>query len=136
VIANTGTKEILEKQLFDYRGMLHENWKEDFVLDKIYAERDLKMLVDIERLQEETSVREERIDEIHQQLEEQLSVLANFIDGVANLRPKDTAQSDRRPEDKRKTKSGVPARYSPPASPKPPNSPTRRKSTSDVTRDT
>ena len=29
-----------------------------------------------------------RIDEIHQQLEEQLSVLANFIDGVANLRPK------------------------------------------------
>ena len=29
-----------------------------------------------------------RIDEIHQQLEEQLSVLAHFIDGVANLRPK------------------------------------------------
>ena len=31
-----------------------------------------------------------RIDEIHQQLEEQLSVLAHFIDGVANLRPKGT----------------------------------------------
>ena len=29
-----------------------------------------------------------RIDEIHQQLEEQLSVLSHFIDGVANLRPK------------------------------------------------
>ena len=29
-----------------------------------------------------------RIDEIHQQLEEQLAVLARFIDGVANLRPK------------------------------------------------
>ena len=29
-----------------------------------------------------------RIDEIHQQLEEQLSVLAHFIDGVASLRPK------------------------------------------------
>ena len=33
------------------------------------AFEDLKMLDDIERLQEETSVREERIDEIHQQLD-------------------------------------------------------------------
>ncbi|KAJ7388462.1 hypothetical protein OS493_037454 [Desmophyllum pertusum] len=31
-----------------------------FLLDKIYAERDSLMLEDIERLQEETSVREER----------------------------------------------------------------------------
>ena len=31
-----------------------------------------------------------RIDGIHQQLEEELSVVAQFIDGVANLRPKGT----------------------------------------------
>ena len=34
-----------------------------------------------------------RIDEIHQQLEEQLAVLSRFIDGVANLRPKGASLS-------------------------------------------
>ena len=34
-----------------------------------------------------------RIDEIHEQLEEQLAVLSRFIDGVANLRPKGTSLS-------------------------------------------
>lgn len=134
-IANAGTKELLEQQLLDYREILQENWKEDLLLDKIYAERDLLMLGDIEKLQEEASVREERIDEIHLQLEEQLSVLAHFIDGVANLRPKDTGQSDRKPEDSRKTKSEFLTHRSPPSSPKPPKSPTRRKSTSDVAED-
>ncbi|PFX20675.1 Coiled-coil domain-containing protein 175 [Stylophora pistillata] len=123
MIANSGTREILQKQLLEYRGTLHERWREDFNLDKIYAERDSLMLEDIERLQEETSVREERIDEIHQQLEEQLSVLSHFIDGVANLRPKGG----------KKIKPGRPLHGSPPLSPKPPpRSPTRRKSTSDV----
>ncbi|KAM7441727.1 hypothetical protein ABFA07_009266 [Porites harrisoni] len=136
MIANAGTQGSLEKRLLDYREILQENWKEDLLLDKINAERDLQMLGDIERLQGETSVREERIDEIHQQLEEQLSVLAHFIDGVANLRPKDTGQSSRKPpEDNRKTKSSIPTNRSPPLSPKPPKSPTRRKSTSDVTKD-
>lgn len=133
MIANSGTREILQKQLLEYRGTLHERWREDFNLDKIYAERDSLMLEDIERLQEETSVREERIDEIHQQLEEQLSVLSHFIDGVANLRPKDTAQSERKSEGGKKIKPGKPLHGSPPLSPKPPpKSPTRRKSTSDV----
>ncbi|XP_073247948.1 uncharacterized protein [Porites lutea] len=136
MIANAGTQGSLEKRLLDYREILQENWKEDLLLDKINAERDQQMLGDIERLQGETSVREERIDEIHQQLEEQLSVLAHFIDGVANLRPKDTGQSSRKPpEDKRKTKSSIPTNRSPPRSPKTPRSPTRRKSTSDVTKD-
>lgn len=112
MIANTGTKDLLDKQLLDFRGTLHENWREDFLLDKIYAERDLKMLDDIERLQEETSVREGRIDEIHQQLEEELSVLAQFIDGVANLRPKDTGQSERKVGDKTKVRSGVSSHHS------------------------
>jgi len=111
-LANMGTKGQLEKQLLDYRGTLQENWREDFLLDKIYAERDLKMLDDIERLQEETGVREGRIDEIHQQLEEELSVLGQFIDGVANLRPKDTAQSERKADVKRKAKSGAPSHHS------------------------
>ncbi|XP_020612495.1 trichohyalin-like [Orbicella faveolata] len=133
MIANAGTREVLEKQLLEYRGHLHENWKEDLLLDKIYAERDSLMLEDIERLKAETSVREERIDEIHQQLEEQLSVLSHFIDGVANLRPKDTGQSERKSEEKNKAKSGVSTHRSPPLSPKPPGSPTRRESTSDVT---
>ncbi|XP_073249856.1 uncharacterized protein [Porites lutea] len=99
MIANAGTQGSLEKRLLDYmhREILQENWKEDLLLDKINAERDQQMLGDIERLQGETSVREERIDEIHQQLEEQLSALAHFIDGVANLRPKDTGQSSRKP---------------------------------------
>lgn len=133
MIANSGTREVLQKQLLEYRGTLHERWREDFLLDKIYAQRDSLMLEDIERLQEETSVREERIDDIHQQLEEQLSVLSHFIDGVANLRPKDTGQSERKPEDRKKAKSGIPPHGSPPLSPKPPSkSPTRRKSTSDV----
>ncbi|KAJ7388175.1 hypothetical protein OS493_039398 [Desmophyllum pertusum] len=101
--------------------------------NEIYAERDSLMLEDIERLQEETSVREERIDEIHQQLEEQLFVLSHFMDGVANLRPKDTGQSERKPEDRMKAKSGAPTHRSPPLSPKPPKSPTRRKIHSDVT---
>ncbi|XP_073247593.1 uncharacterized protein [Porites lutea] len=136
MIANAGTQGSLEKRLLDYREILQENWKEDLLLDKINAERDQQMLGDIERLQGETSVREERIDEIHQQLEEQLSVLAHFIDGVANLRPKDTGQSSRKPpEDNRKTKSSIPTNRSPPRSPKTPRSPTRRKSTSDVTKD-
>lgn len=34
-----------------------------------------------------------RMDEIHQQLEEQLAVLSRFIDGVANLRPKGASLS-------------------------------------------
>ncbi|CAH3199213.1 unnamed protein product, partial [Porites evermanni] len=60
MIANAGTQGSLEKRLLDYREILQENWKEDLLLDKINAERDLQMLGDIERLQGETSVREER----------------------------------------------------------------------------
>ncbi|XP_078352328.1 uncharacterized protein LOC144637027 [Oculina patagonica] len=139
MIANAGTREVLEKQLLEYRvSCLPRFGGVPFSpffsrATPIYAQRDSLMLEDIERLQEETSVREERVDEIHQQLEEQLSVLSHFIDGVANLRPKDTGQSERKPEDPRKAKSGVPTHRSPPMSPKPPKSPKRRKSTSDVT---
>ncbi|KAJ7374370.1 hypothetical protein OS493_007468 [Desmophyllum pertusum] len=91
------------------------------------------MLEDIERLREETSVREERLMKSINNLKNSFSVLSHFIDGVANLRPKDTGQSERKPEDRMKAKSGVPTHRSPPLSPNPPKSPTRRKSTSDVT---
>ncbi|XP_032232929.1 coiled-coil domain-containing protein 175 isoform X2 [Nematostella vectensis] len=94
--ANDVTQEALDKQLVDFRDLLKEGWTEDLKLDKEFAERDIKLLTNIERLQKETQIREEKIDVIHQQLEEQLGVLANFMDGIASLRPKDTAQSNKR----------------------------------------
>ncbi|XP_028396245.1 myosin-11-like [Dendronephthya gigantea] len=81
----------LEQQVSGYQADVLTARDEDLKLDKAFAERDIKILEDIKKLQDETKGRESKVDGIHVKLQHEISLLASFIDGVANLRPKETS---------------------------------------------
>mgnify|MGYP002803381893 FL=1 len=89
-IANQSHQVVLQQQLSDFQAELLTARVEDLELDKVYAARDLEILEDIQKLQEETKGRELKVNSIHIKLQRELALLASFIDGVANLRPKDS----------------------------------------------
>ncbi|CAB4033564.1 Hypothetical predicted protein [Paramuricea clavata] len=87
-VTNQSHQAQLEQQLSCYQAELLTARVEDLKLDKVFAERDLKILEDIQKLQDETKGRESTVDGIHIKLQHELGLLTSFIDGVANLRPK------------------------------------------------
>ena len=89
-VTNQSHQVVLQQQLSAFQAELLTARVEDLELDKIYAARDLEILEDIQKLQDETKGRELKVDSIHIKMQRELALLASFIDGVANLRPKDS----------------------------------------------
>ncbi|XP_070578236.1 coiled-coil domain-containing protein 175-like isoform X2 [Ptychodera flava] len=94
-LTNATLKEALQEEVARQRGKLEEGWKEDKDMEKEFAERDKSFLDDITELQKRTDKREQRVSDITDKLQQELVLLATFLETVANRRPVESRQSSR-----------------------------------------
>jgi len=79
---------ISDEHIKIYKGWLDHKWQEDLKLEKEYSDRDIPYIEELMGIQAAAITREARVDEVHNKLEEQLRILADFVDSVATLRQK------------------------------------------------
>ncbi|XP_006820476.1 uncharacterized protein LOC102804671 [Saccoglossus kowalevskii] len=95
ILFNTAMKEALQLEVVKQRGKLEEGWREDEEMEKEFAERDKLFLDDITDLQKRTDEREQKVSDITDKLQDELFLLASFLENVASRRPPESRHGDR-----------------------------------------
>ncbi|KAK2160842.1 hypothetical protein LSH36_126g00029 [Paralvinella palmiformis] len=115
----------LESQLQSLKDSLSIEWDKDNDIQKMFAARDEALVKDLGKLLSTTERREQTISNITMRLDEELTVLGEFLDNVAKRRPKESSKGRRTAKSSR----GYPSAKSnvhTPRSPRSAKSPTKQ----------